>query len=226
MKMKHQDDKRNLEIENDKIKRELKESKNELKFNAHQIDLLQNTINDMHQLALESTECRPPSMVYALFLKERWYKFQLNRLKNQLPHDLETPKELADAQKHCSEEENDRLNEFYLHNYVVPHHYKWSPNPYLGYVQLRALISQWITHDNIQANEALVYEVVETQDELWTRAKPTRLYDVISSHQGLTSNSELIPILEEKQNEAIARFEEVIQERREGAKEECLARWK
>lgn len=95
-------------------------------------------------------DCRPSSNIYTLFLQEKWYEFQLSRLKEQFPNTMGTPQELTESLQQCFEVEKDQLSEFYLHNLVTTSPYKWSPNSYVGEFQLRALTS-WMTHEVLGA---------------------------------------------------------------------------
>ena len=151
---------------------------------------------------------RPHSIIYALFLVEKWLQFQMKSLKDKLPHDINTLKELANSVQQGTKAEEYMFNEFYLHNLVTPHPYKWSPNPYPRYVQQRAL-SSWNMHENKRINEMIKYEVASYESELYFRGESFRPSKVTFSHATLTMDKYQIPILVNKQEESMRRFEEM-----------------
>lgn len=104
---------------------------------AQRIDVFETTTAKLVELSNEMMDYRPPSGVYTLFLKERWRRFEVNRLQNQLPCTIDTPKDFVEIRQQGSEEDKDLMSELYMHNYVLSHLYKQSPNPYVGDVQLR-----------------------------------------------------------------------------------------
>jgi len=58
------------------------------------------------------------------------------------------------------EEERVSICEFYLHNFTLPHPYKWSPNPYVWDVQLMVLAS-WLRHEDLRETEMKKYREEE-----------------------------------------------------------------
>lgn len=107
LRMRHQHDKEGLEEDNVGLIQKLSQSKEELRSNSHQISLLQDIMGQMYYLSKEMLDSRPPSNVYTLFLQDKWYEFQLNRLKEKLPHNLEKPQEFTKALQQCSEEKKE-----------------------------------------------------------------------------------------------------------------------
>jgi hypothetical protein len=87
-----------------------------------------------------------------LFLKEQWYKFQITNLAQQANPTNETPKSFVEVYQDCNIEEKDRLCEFYLHNLVFFHPYKWIPNPYVGDVKIMDF-SSWLRHEELKEVE-------------------------------------------------------------------------
>lgn len=130
----------------------------------------------------------------------------MKRFKDQVPYEIDTPKDLIDSLQQGSKDENFFLSEFYLHNVVTPHPYKWSPNPYVRDVKLRTLNS-WTTHENERANELIKYEVVSKQSELYIIGEYARPSKVILSHTTLLANPDITPILINKQEKVILRFQ-------------------
>ena len=60
---------------------ELSRAKEEFRDNSHQISFLQATVGRMYHLSKEMLDCISPSKIYTMFLEEKWYEFQLSRLK-------------------------------------------------------------------------------------------------------------------------------------------------
>ena len=179
----------------------------------------------MHYLSKEMLDCKPPSRVYTLFLQEKWFEYQLGRLKEQLNPSLDTPQELIETLQHYLEEEKDQLSEFYLHNLVTPGPYKWSPNTYVGDFQLRAMTS-WMRHEIMRDEENKVYLESEKVNELWIRKESTNPTEVIYWHKILTSDKDMFPILMTKQQEALDKLDEVIPQMKSHSMEACFERWK
>jgi hypothetical protein len=84
-----------------------------------------------------------------LFLKEQWHKNQIANLAQLVRYNLDTPKDFLDAYQDYNMEEKERMCEFYLHNIILPHPYKWNPNPYVGDVQIMAL-AYWLRHEEMR----------------------------------------------------------------------------
>jgi hypothetical protein len=78
-------------------------------------------------------------------------------------------------------EEKERMCEFYLHNIILPHPYKWNLSPYVRVVQMMAFMS-WLIHEEMRAKELKTYKENEFQKPLRISAKSTRKRDVIPSH--------------------------------------------
>ena len=88
-------------------------------------------------------ECRSPSLVYALFLKEKFANFKLTRIMEGLNPSISTPHELYDTFQSVPIHMKNLLCELYLHNLVVPNETEWNSLLYVGDVQLRIVMS-WI----------------------------------------------------------------------------------
>jgi hypothetical protein len=100
-----------------------------------------------------------------------------------------------------------QLSEFYLHNFVLLHPYRWSPNPYVGEVQVKDLCS-WIHHGEITVFEFQNNRKEEMGSHPWIRVEDIREKELINNHISLTLDIELISILEEKRRWKIAHFED------------------
>jgi len=57
---------------------------------------------------------------------------QIANLAQLVRYNLDTPKDFLDSYQDYNMEEKERICEFYLHNIIHPHPYKWNPNPYVG----------------------------------------------------------------------------------------------
>ena len=68
LRIRHQDDKKELEEENEELRQELGRSKKELRFKSHHISLLHAIVGRMQYLSKQMLNCRPPSSVCTLFL--------------------------------------------------------------------------------------------------------------------------------------------------------------
>jgi len=77
----------------------------------------------------------------------------------------------------------------------MPHPYKWSPNPYVGDAQLREFYS-WVQNEEGIATELHKYKDEELSSHLWIRAETARPEEILINHTTLTSDIELVPILE------------------------------
>jgi regulator of replication initiation timing len=63
-----------LKIENQKLKKRLDEAKKELAIKNEKIEVMEASLETMAKVSLELLDYRQPTRVYALFLKEQWYK--------------------------------------------------------------------------------------------------------------------------------------------------------
>ena len=110
----------------------------------------------MHYFSKEMLGCRPPSNIYTLFLQEKLYEFQLSRLKDQFPHNLDMPQELTEALQQCYDAEKGQLSEFHLHILVTPTPYKCSLNSYVRDFHLRAL-TPWMIYEVLREEAFATY---------------------------------------------------------------------
>jgi hypothetical protein len=95
----------------------------------------------MASIFKDMIDYKPPCKIYSVFPKEKWCLFKLKRIRGNNPYKLDTPKDLS---KMCQEdlaEEKDLLCELYNTKFSLTHPYRWSPNSYVGDVQLRAFFS-------------------------------------------------------------------------------------
>jgi len=89
-------------------------------------------------------------------------------------YNLDTPKDFLDAYKKYNMEEKESMCEFYLHNIILPHPYKWNPNPYVWGVQIMALAYS-LRHEEMRVDELKKYKEDVFQSPLWIRDEAIRL---------------------------------------------------
>lgn len=77
-------------------------------------------------------ECRSPSSVYALFLKEKLLNLKLTRIVEGLNPSIATPHDFYDAFQYIPIPLNNLSCELYLHNLAVPNDKKWNVLLYIG----------------------------------------------------------------------------------------------
>jgi hypothetical protein len=127
----------------------LDEAKREVDDRNEKIYIMEATVNTIAKVSLEMLECRKLARVYALFLKEKWHKNQIVNLAQLVRYNLDTPKYFLDSYQYCNMEEKERMCDFYLHNIILPHPYKWNPNPYVGDVHMMTFAS-WLRHKDMR----------------------------------------------------------------------------
>jgi len=118
-----------LKVENHKLKWRLDDVKRDLAEKNERIEIMEASLETMAKVSLEILECRQPARVCALFLKKQWHKHHIASLSQQVRFNIETPKHFLDSYQSYNMEEKYSMCEFYLHNLVLPHPYKWNPNP-------------------------------------------------------------------------------------------------
>ena len=69
---------------------------------------------------------------------------------------LDMPKDFIGTCYEIGDMGKDRLREFYMHNYILLHPYRWSPNPYEGDVQLKYIFS-WFTNEISRDTKMIMY---------------------------------------------------------------------
>jgi len=91
------------------------------------------------------------------------YKFQITILAQQVGSSIANPKEFVEVyrdnsiEERLGIEETVRLCALYLYNLYLSHPYRWSPNPYVGYVQIIDFES-WLRHEEIKSVEIKGYK--------------------------------------------------------------------
>lgn len=119
-------------LEREKLKHFIDEKVHQLKKNLDQNEILMRRIEQITRLILEIMECRSPSPVYALFLKEQLVNFKLTRIVEGLGPSISTSHEFYDAFQSIPMPLNNFLCELYLHNLVVPNDTEWNSLLYVG----------------------------------------------------------------------------------------------
>jgi hypothetical protein len=75
----------------------LDEAKKELAIKNERIEIMEASLETMAKVSLDLLDCRQPTRVYALFLKEQWHKNQISSLSQQVRFHIETPKDFLDT---------------------------------------------------------------------------------------------------------------------------------
>lgn len=131
---------------------------------------LQAKVDTVASMVLELMQCRAPSSVYALYLKEQYLCFKINCIVRDLSPSLDTPKEFYNVYQNSPTTIKNLLCEFYLHNYVVTSDNEWNPLLYIGDIQLKALIS-WTQNEISMGAHAKTYRNLEFDCPLPLRAE-------------------------------------------------------
>lgn len=152
---------------------------------------------------MEALQCRKPARSYALYLKDQWLQFQINRLAQRGTTPFQDYGQFMHLCDNSSTEDKAKLAEFYLHNMALPDMNLWDPNAALGDLHLMAMAS-WFSHEEKRAVE--IQKIIEKQlsEPLMIRAEPL---DLIYAHQHLVANPQIAPDYVDRQAEAIAHFE-------------------
>jgi len=85
-----------------------------------------------------------------------------------------------------------------MHNLVTLGYYNWSPDPYVGGFQLRAMAS-WTNHDICKVEAMTTYWAAKNDIKIWIREESSNPIESIFRHMIVTSNKDLIPTLIENQ---------------------------
>ena len=88
-------------------------------------------INKGKTLTTTKIEFMPPSRVYAIFPPREMVVVPIWNIKILATLWYRYTQGFDRCFSKITEVENYFLNEFYFHNLVTPHPYKWSPNPYV-----------------------------------------------------------------------------------------------
>ena len=75
----------------------INEEGHQLEKKLDQIEVLKRQIEQITRLIPELMECKSPSLMYALFLKEKLVNFILTRVVEGLSPSILTPREFYDA---------------------------------------------------------------------------------------------------------------------------------
>jgi hypothetical protein len=186
MTMKKVEYSQTLKVENEKLKQRLDESKRELAAKNERIEIMEASLEIIAKVSLEMLECRQLAKVYSLFLKDKWHKNQIACMSQQVRYKLKTLKDFLDACQSCSMGEKVKMCEFYFHNMILPHPYKWNPNPYIVDAQIKSLPS-WLRHEELRATDVKRYKEDELHNHLWIRVEVENTGDFIAIHSILTT---------------------------------------
>jgi hypothetical protein len=96
MKMQETNNNKKFLLENQSLKKELEKNKDKFISQENKVEIMGESLSKMAQLSRELLNFSQPTKVYTLFLKEQWYKFQMDSLAQQIGFNIETPKEFVD----------------------------------------------------------------------------------------------------------------------------------
>lgn len=113
----------------------------ELQSRPQTLAIPQQLIQDISSIFEEILHGRPPSSVYAVYLKELYLRWQLQQIKVGCPYYLVTPQQFLQEYSVTQCETRYLLCEFFIHGFCVPHERGFFVNLYVGEVQLRAFVS-------------------------------------------------------------------------------------
>ena len=114
--------KNQLEAENEWLKGQLQERKNQLA--------------SMASLSLEAIQCRMPTKSYALYLKEQWLQFQIKTVAQRGTIPFKDYRQFIDLCGQSTFGDRAKMFEFYLHNMALTDMNVGDPNAKLGDLQL------------------------------------------------------------------------------------------
>jgi len=123
-----------------------------------------------------------------------------------------------------SAEDKAKLSEFYLHNLALPNMNLWDPNAALGDVQVMAMAS-WLNHEEKRAVEIENIMNKELSEPLMIRVEPNDPSALIYAHQHLANNAQVLPDYIERQDQAIAHFEDMERLLGDNCIRACTRRW-
>lgn len=110
---------RQWEIERDRLQGVIDKQQREIEKRDNKIKELEAKVDTITSMVPELMQCRAPTRVYALHLRERYLNFKLNHIVRDLSPSLETPEEFYDTYQTSPAAVKKLLCEFYLHNYFV-----------------------------------------------------------------------------------------------------------
>ncbi len=112
--------------------RTIKKQAQQIEEKDSEIMVLQQHITKIAELILELVNCRSPSLVYTLFLKEKMINFQLSRITQGLNPSLHTPQEFYAIFKLVLMALENLLCELYVHNLAILDDKDWNSLLYVG----------------------------------------------------------------------------------------------
>ena len=119
----------------------------------------------------EVLQIRQPSLVYSIYLKEQFLKWQVNRIKMGIPYALEIGAQFLQAYFECTEQEKYLICEFYVHDFLFSGNIRFFPGAYIGYVQIQAFVS--VLHNHIQwVRDVEQFQQRSMSDNFWIKQQP------------------------------------------------------
>ena len=105
-------------------------------------------MNHVLKLADQALACRPPPIFYDLCLKEQFLLFQLMLTLKNVNAKFKIAQEFYGLYQTLPPWQQNLLCELYVHNFFIPSETQWNPFIYIGFIHLRALMSQMSNEEN------------------------------------------------------------------------------
>lgn len=149
--------------------------------------VLQQRVIKVTELILDLVNCRSPSPVYTLFLKDQMINFQLSQITQGLNPSLHTPQEFYVSFKSVLMALQNLLYELYIHNFVFLDDKDWNSLLYMGDVQFRAVMS-WMQNEISKENQATPYREKEMFEPLYIQPQVQNIHKVFFDWLSLNNN--------------------------------------
>lgn len=183
-----------------------------------------NQLASMANLSLEAIQCRMLAKSYELYLKEHWLQLQINTLAQRGTMPFQGYRQFIALCDQSTLEDRDKLFEFYLHNLALTYLNVWDPNAKLGDLQLMALAS-WMNHEEPRAVEMKKIMAREETKPLMIRAEQSNPMAVISTHNLISNDPQLVPRYLSSQEKSITHFDDMFRLSGDESMQACQRRW-
>lgn len=107
-----------------------------LKKEKKEVELIKKAMKDLCLIFDDVLQVRQPSLVYSMYLKEQFLKWQVSRIRMGIPYELETGAQFLQAYFEGTEREKYLVCEFYVHDFLLSGNTRFFPDAYIGDVQI------------------------------------------------------------------------------------------
>lgn len=156
-------------------------------------------------LSMEAIQCRHPSKSYAIFLKEKWFQFQIKTLAQYVSLPFQHYKRFIKFFQQARIEDRAKFDKFYMHNMILTNMNFWDPNLRLGDEKLMVLAS-WLTHKETRVKELNKVITKEASEPLYIRLELVIPKAIISNHNIISADPKLSPRYLETKEQVILHF--------------------